>query len=342
MQTDKLLPNDPRVRREKATIRGKTYSYIVGEAPDKRPVDTIFLFHGFPDLGFGWRYQVPFLMRLGLRVVVPDMLGYAGTDCPSDLGQFSRKSISDDVKELAGLLVGDGPIILGGHDWGGLLVWRIAMWHPKLVKAVFSVCTPLLSIPRTHYVSLEEHLANGVLTNFKYQLQFKGPDLEAAIQGREKLRQLFSAIYGGCNGNGHSGFTTSEGFLLDKLPDIGSPPLLSEDELDYYVGQYMLQDAPQLRGPLNWYRLAEIDFEEEMPLADHKPVFRMPTLFIAASRDLALPPSMSANMEQYMPDLTRVEVQATHWALTEAPDAVNRHLGEWLSRVLRLEARSVL
>ncbi|PHH70571.1 hypothetical protein CDD80_5931 [Ophiocordyceps camponoti-rufipedis] len=342
MQTDKLLPNDPRVRREKATVRGKTYSYILGEPSDKQPVDTIFLFHGFPDLGYGWRYQVPFLMKLGLRVVVPDMLGYAGTDCPSDLRQFSRKSISDDVKELASLLVGDRPIILGGHDWGGVLVWRIAMWHPKLVKAVFSVCSPFMSIPRTHYVSLEERFANGALTNFGYQLQFKGPDVEEAVQGREKLRLFFSASFGGRDGNGDPGFTPSEGFLLHRLPDIGNPPLLPEEELDYYVEQYMLQDAPQLRGPLSWYRVAEIDFEEELPLADHKPVFQMPTLFIAASRDIALPPSMSAGMEEYMPNLTRKEVQATHWALTEMPDAVNGHVGEWLNRVLKLETRSLL
>jgi len=40
---------------------------------------TIFLIHGFPDLGFAWRYQIPFLTKLGLRCVAPDMMGYGDT-----------------------------------------------------------------------------------------------------------------------------------------------------------------------------------------------------------------------------------------------------------------------
>ncbi|PFH58798.1 hypothetical protein XA68_13190 [Ophiocordyceps unilateralis] len=334
--------NDPRVRREEATVNGKTYSYVVGEPSDTPPVDTVFLIHGFPDLGFGWRCQVPFLIGLGLRVVVPDMLGYAASDSPKDLRQFSRKAISDDIKELAAILVGHQPIILGGHDWGGALVWRIALWHPKLVKAVFSVCTPFFNIPTSRFVSLEQHLADGNLTHFQYQLQFKGPDVENVIQGKEKIRQFLSAMYGGTDNNGELGFSTEQGVLLHKLPEIGSPPLLSEEELDYYVDQYMLQEAPQLRGPLNWYRMSQIDWEEELSMAENKPVLEMPTLFIAATEDIALPPSLSAGMERHMTNLTRGEVQSSHWALTQAPDAVNEQLGKWLSRFLKLDARSVL
>jgi pimeloyl-ACP methyl ester carboxylesterase len=37
--------------------------------------------HGWPDLSMGWRYQISSLLDLGLRVVVPDMMGYGGTVC---------------------------------------------------------------------------------------------------------------------------------------------------------------------------------------------------------------------------------------------------------------------
>jgi hypothetical protein len=33
----------------------------------------------------GWRYQIPFLVSLGFRVVAPDMMGYGGTVSPSYL-----------------------------------------------------------------------------------------------------------------------------------------------------------------------------------------------------------------------------------------------------------------
>lgn len=35
--------------------------------------------HGFPDISMGWRYQIPMLLSLGLRVVAPDCMGYGRT-----------------------------------------------------------------------------------------------------------------------------------------------------------------------------------------------------------------------------------------------------------------------
>lgn len=59
----------------------------------------------------------------------------------------------------------------------------------------------------------------------------------------------------------------------------------------------------------------------------------IPVLFICATKDEALPPAMSANMEQHLPDLTRKEVTASHWALWEKPDEVNGFIKEWLEGV---------
>lgn len=67
---DKLTPND--VQHKTAVLNGKTYSYILAEPQGKR-LDTVFLVHGWPDMSFGWRYQIPYLASLGLRVVAPDM-----------------------------------------------------------------------------------------------------------------------------------------------------------------------------------------------------------------------------------------------------------------------------
>lgn len=71
MPVDKLRPNDPRVQSLTANVRGKTYKYILGK-PEGTPRATVLLVHGWPDLGFGWRNQVPYLMSLGLQVIVPD------------------------------------------------------------------------------------------------------------------------------------------------------------------------------------------------------------------------------------------------------------------------------
>jgi soluble epoxide hydrolase/lipid-phosphate phosphatase len=56
----------------------------------------------------------------------------------------------------------------------------------------------------------------------------------------------------------------------------------------------------------------------------------MPFLFIAGTRDEALPPSMSSGMDKYFRSLTRGEVNASHWALWEKPEEVNQYIKEFL------------
>lgn len=337
MDTSKLVPNDARVWRAEAVVRGKTYAYMLGEPHDRAPVDTVLLLHGFPDCSFGWRCQVPYLVSLGLRVVVPDMLGYGGTDGPDDLAQYSFKSVAADVRELARLFVGDGQIILGGHDWGGASVWRVAMWYPELLKSVFSVCTPFFP-PMESWIPLEAIISAGKLRNFTYQLQFAGPDVEEAIQGEAKVRQFLNAMWGGRSPDGKHGMAPNEGIYLDRLSQLSQTRLLSKEELDHYTEQYMKQRAPQLHCPLNWYRTRKINWEEEQPLAAKRVSLEMPTLFISAVDDPALPPSMSAGMEKFLPNLTRAEVPGSHWALTAQSEAVNRHIGEWLKNNLLSKA----
>ena len=76
--------------------------------------------HGWPDLAIGWRYQIPLLLRLGYRVVCPDIMGFGGTDAPQvppeSMSLYSFKRAADDIRELARQL-GASKIILGGHDW---------------------------------------------------------------------------------------------------------------------------------------------------------------------------------------------------------------------------------
>ena len=80
MAPQPLEPNDKRVDHKFITITGTNITYYYVDAkPEGKPRATILLFHGFPDLGIGWRYQVPYLTELGFRVIVPDMMGYGST-----------------------------------------------------------------------------------------------------------------------------------------------------------------------------------------------------------------------------------------------------------------------
>src|ERR1700761_2776176 len=126
MSTDCIRPlDDPRVEHKTALVNGRTYAYLLAEPSPASLRGTVFLIHGWPDLSFGWRYQIPMLWNLGLRVVCPDLMGFGGTDAPKvppeNLSLYGQKRAADDIAELARQL-GAGKIVIGGHDWGGAVV----------------------------------------------------------------------------------------------------------------------------------------------------------------------------------------------------------------------------
>ena len=60
----------------------------------------------------------------------------------------------------------------------------------------------------------------------------------------------------------------------------------------------------------------------------------VPVLFVTASKDSALPPALSKNMDKVVPQLTRGEVDAQHWALWERPEECNGYIKRWIEEVV--------
>lgn len=80
---------------------------------------------------------------------------------------------------------------------------------------------------------------------------------------------------------------------------------------------------------VNWYRQRRTNWEEDQALHDKK-VIKQPALFIQATYDSVLKPEMSKSMDALIPHLTRGEVPATHWALTQKPEECNKIIRQWL------------
>ena len=49
----------------------------------------VVLCHGWPELSYSWRHQVPALAVAGFHVVAPDMRGYGGTSAPEDINAYT-------------------------------------------------------------------------------------------------------------------------------------------------------------------------------------------------------------------------------------------------------------
>ncbi|KAI9678933.1 MAG: hypothetical protein M1829_001918 [Trizodia sp. TS-e1964] len=346
-----LAGADPRVTRHTAQLNGHTYQYVLGLPPSGTYKATIFLvplppslrenktsnltpalkLHGWPDLAIGWRHQIPALLDLNLRVVAPDLLGYGGTDAPrcppAPLAVYSYKASASAIIALATHLSAP-QIILGGHDWGGALAYRIALWHADRISHIFVIGTPYFP-PSPTYTPLP--MLAQRFPNFAYQLQLQGPEVEERTRSRAEIRRLLNALWGGRGAAGERGFDPRVGVLWDALERLGECQLVSAAVLDYYAEQYARNG---MHGPLNWYRIFETNYTEERDLPTTSPILALPVLFVAMTRDEILAPELAAHMESVVPNLTRREVHSGHWALVEKAREVNALLGEWVGGVV--------
>src|SRR5882724_5980080 len=95
----------------------------------------VILCHGFPELAYSWRHQIPALAHAGYRVVAPNQRGYGDSSRPDDLDAYNMANLTDDV---VGLIdhYGEESAVLIGHDWGAPVVWNAAQRFPERVRAV--------------------------------------------------------------------------------------------------------------------------------------------------------------------------------------------------------------
>ena len=98
------------------------------EAGD-RGAPVVVLAHGFPELAYSWRHQIPALAEAGYHVLAPDQRGYGGSSKPEAVDAYNVVELSADI---VGLLddVGAERAVIVGHDFGGVVAWTAPLLHP--------------------------------------------------------------------------------------------------------------------------------------------------------------------------------------------------------------------
>ncbi|KAK4502885.1 hypothetical protein PRZ48_006311 [Zasmidium cellare] len=337
----KLSVKDAQSKKQYTEVNGRKWYYIDSAPTTPATKGTIFLVHGFPDISYGWRYQIPLLNTLGFRTLALDCMGYSDTGTSPDLSLFGYKAHADAIAGIAAA-IGVHKVIIGGHDWGGAVVYRVAQWHPSLITHVFSVCTPYQP-PVERYISTET-LSQTTLPQFGYQLQFGSEDgkVERVVRDEGRMRKFLLGMYGGRpSGRGKKFMSPIHGVDLGMVEEgeFGGSPLFEEEEFDFYVQEFMKNG---INGPCNWYRTRKINWQDDLSLpAASKTGVKQPTLYILATKDEVLTREMSKSMEKAIPNLTRGEVPAGHWALWQTPEQVNGILKDWIEGVV-LGGRSKL
>lgn len=110
---------DTSLYRDFTTSRGLKYHYFFSPAQASKP--TILFCHGFPSTARDWRRLVPYFKDKGYGIIAPDMLGYGGTDKPTEPAKYVSSALAKDLVEI---LDNEGiqQVIAVGHDWYDLLL----------------------------------------------------------------------------------------------------------------------------------------------------------------------------------------------------------------------------
>eukprot|EP01130_Rhizamoeba_saxonica_P017217 TRINITY_DN8253_c0_g1_i1.p1 TRINITY_DN8253_c0_g1~~TRINITY_DN8253_c0_g1_i1.p1 ORF type:complete len:326 (-),score=55.37 TRINITY_DN8253_c0_g1_i1:115-1068(-) len=286
----------------------------------------VVLVHGWPDLWFGWRKQIRPLQLSGYQVIVPDLRGFGQTTPYStDVNDYGWKTITADLDALLNYLNISQAVFIG-HDWGGMVVWRMGLYYPNRVTAIGSLLTPFYP-RRPIYMSLEDMVKiNRVLA---YQYYFNSD--EAANNLYNNIDTFFKLIYRRWDHTNNNTLRVRDNHIdIASLDNVERDDLISESELNYYITQYKHSG---FESNLNYYRTTRINWEDEENLPK---TIQHPALMVTAGKDKVLPPSMTTLMKKgLVPDCEYYHIEhAAHWVQVEQPVMVNKILISWLNSIL--------
>lgn len=288
---------DPAIRELEIKANGLRFHVLEAGAGDRL---ALFL-HGFPELAFSWRGQLPVLAELGYRAWAPDLRGYGGTDRPQGLSEYAIEKLMDDV---AGLIDASGAkeTVLIAHDWGGVIAWYFALRRIRPLSRLI-----VMNLP--HPAIFERVVRTGWRQRLRswYVLFFQIPWLPERLFRMGRARLVTGAFLG---------------MAVDKSR-------FPEEVLDVYRRAALEPGA--LTAMINYYRALVRGGGARRQTSLGFPRIDLPTLMIWGEQDSALGKELTYGTEAFVPDLTlKYLPHASHWVQQDAPDDVNAILREWL------------
>ena len=300
----------------------------------------VVLCHGFPESWYSWRHQLNALAEAGFHAVAPDMRGYGQTQAPEEIEQYTLFHM---VGDMVGLLdaLGEETAVIAGHDWGAPVAWHAALLRPDRFRGVIGLSVPFRPRHPARPTSVMPQTEDALF----YQLYFQPPGVAEAEFQRDVRVSIRSILYSASGDaprppntgapRGEVGMVPRRGGFLSRMVNPASlPPWLTETDLSFYVSEFT---RTGFRGPLNWYRNIDRNWELMAPFAGLK--ITVPALLIAGDRDLVLAfrgmDQVIANLPKNVPKLQKTLLLpgCGHWTQQERPQEVNEAMLEFLRRL---------
>lgn len=245
----------------------------------------VMLLHGFPETSCMWEPLLERLAMEGFHAVAPDQRGYSPGARPRGAEHYSYAALAADVFALADAL-GWQRFHLIGHDWGAGAGWAALAVNPARIASWSA-----LSVP--HLAAFGQVIRND-------------PD-----QGQRSEYMRFFLEPGAAE----QAFAADDFAMLRQVWAEHHDAALQAEYLS------VLSEPGALGAALDWYRGTRgMDPDDSEVRFD--PV-ATPTLFLWGNRDVAIGRAAVDAAARWMVGSYRfVELDAGHWLMQEAPDAV--------------------
>jgi epoxide hydrolase 4 len=258
--------------------------------------------HGFPELNFSWREQMPMLAAKGWRVWAPNLRGYGATDRPSERSDYALEHLVADVAALIDAAQAEEPaseVMLVAHDWGAIIAWTFAIQKIRPLSHLIIMNVPHPKVAHREMKLWRQRRRSWYISYF--QIPFL-PEWTLRLAGAKAVKQLFYNM------------------AIDKSR---FPP----EVLDVYARAALRPGA--LKAMVNYYRALIRDTCYGGAAADA--LVETPTLMIWGEEDSALNIGCTEGTEEWVRDFTLHRLpNVSHWVQQEAPERVNEAMEQWL------------
>ncbi|MEV7397336.1 alpha/beta fold hydrolase [Aeromicrobium sp. NPDC092404] len=258
------------------------------EGADDGPV--VVLVHGFPDSQRVWDRVVP-LLAADHRVVTYDVRGAGDSSAPSSRSGYRMSKLVGDLAAVIDHVRPDGgPVHLVGHDWGSIQGWGAVMREASdaritgRIASYTSISGPGLDLFGNFF---RTGLARGRL----------------ATVGRQAVQSWYVVA-----------------FQAPGLPELVArrfgrrlrATLARSQKVD---GQHWGDTfEADFRNGVNLYRANGLSFR--------RGTTAVPVQLVVPTKDSFLSPAVYADIEEFAPDVRRVDVVAGHWIVQSQPQVV--------------------
>lgn len=328
----------------------RVHAVEAGEGP------LVLFLHGFPELWYSWRHQIPAVAAAGYRAVAIDQRGFGRSSKFWSPDAYRIHRLVEDVVGTVHALGGERAVVIG-HDWGAAVAWTAAWLYPRVFRGVMGMSVPfsgrgLIALPGSPFgerrpVDLHREIAGPGMDFYQTYFGTLGAvieEIEADLRGW--IRDLVWGVSGEVmTAMGQplpvddpipliraSGLCIPHGAKMrDRFPaPAKQPDWFTEADLDYFVREF---EGSGFSGPLSYYRNLDQDWQDLANIADRP--LEVPAMFLGSDFDIATwwGAEAVARAAERIPNYlgSRMLQGMGHWIQQEQPDQTNAVILDFLT-----------